>query len=117
MNVSDRPARQERRRCVTPCFGSGRHEDAVCHAGVEMHVVVERRTEAVADETPPSLGREALGGLAAAVTPQAVIRVHSISSRKILVTAATARGRSARKPRSRFGTEITHCRTGTGGMT
>ena len=30
---------------------------------------------------------------------------------------ATARGRSARKPRNRFGTEITHCRTGPDGMT
>jgi hypothetical protein len=29
----------------------------------------------------------------------------------------TALGRSARKQRNRFGTEITHCRTGTGGMT
>ena len=64
---------------------------------------------------PPSLGRAALGVSAAAVTPEAVIRVRSISSRKILVTAATARGRSASMPRSRFGTEITHCRTGTGG--
>jgi hypothetical protein len=36
---------------------------------------------------------------------------------KILVRAATALGRSARKQRNRFGTEITHCRTGTGGMT
>jgi hypothetical protein len=39
------------------------------------------------------------------------------------VRAATASGRPARKQRSRqrerlrFGTEITHCRTGTGGMT
>jgi hypothetical protein len=33
------------------------------------------------------------------------------------VRAATALGRSARKQRNRFGTEITHCRTGTGGMT
>ena len=82
-----------------------------------MHVVVERRAEAVAGEMPPSLGREALGVAAAAVTPEAVIRVRSIASRKIFVRAATARGRSARKPRNRFGTEITHCRTGTGGMT
>ena len=66
----------------------------------EVDVVVERRTEAVAGEMPPSLGREARGVSAAAVTPEAVIRVRSISSRKILVTAATARGRSARKPRS-----------------
>jgi hypothetical protein len=36
---------------------------------------------------------------------------------KILVRAATALGRSARKQRNSFGTEITHCRTGTGGMT
>ncbi len=36
---------------------------------------------------------------------------------KIFVSAATALGRSARKPRSRLGTEITHSRTGTGGMT
>ena len=44
-----------------------------------MHVVVERRAEAVAGEMPPSLGREALGVSAAAVTPEAVIRVRSIS--------------------------------------
>ena len=41
----------------------------------------------------------------------------SISSMKILVRAATALGRSARKQRNRFGTEITHCRTGARGMT
>jgi hypothetical protein len=33
------------------------------------------------------------------------------------VRAATAGGRSARKRRNRLGTEITHCRTGTGGIT
>ena len=32
-------------------------------------------------------------------------------------SAVTACGRSAKIPRSRFGTEITHCRMGTGGMT
>ena len=32
--------RQERRRCVQARFGSSRHEDAVGHARVEMHVVV-----------------------------------------------------------------------------
>jgi hypothetical protein len=36
--------------------------------------------------------------------------------REPTVLAATALGRSARKQRSRFGTEITHCRTGTGGI-
>jgi hypothetical protein len=49
--------------------------------------------------------------------PAAVQSSRSISSMKILVRAATALGRSARKQRNRFGTEITHCRTGTGGMT
>ena len=33
------------------------------------------------------------------------------------VRAVTVAGRSARTPGRRFGTEITHCRTGTGGMT
>ena len=36
----DWPGRQERRRCVQARFGSSRHEDAVGHARVEMHVVV-----------------------------------------------------------------------------
>ena len=94
-----------------------RHEDTVGDAGVQVHVVVERRAEAVAGEMPPSLGREALGVSAAAVTPEAVIRVRSISARKIFVRALTAAGRSASMPRRRLGTEITHCRTGTGGMT
>ena len=43
----DWPGRQERRRGVTPCMVSSRHEDAVGHAGVQVHVVVERRAEAV----------------------------------------------------------------------
>jgi hypothetical protein len=41
--------RQERRRCVQARFGSSRHEDAVGHARVEMHVVVERRAEVHGD--------------------------------------------------------------------
>jgi hypothetical protein len=45
------------------------------------------------------------------------VAIDSISARKIRARAVTAAGRSARKPRSRLGTEITHCRTGTGGMT
>jgi hypothetical protein len=36
---------------------------------------------------------------------------------QILVTAATALGRSPRNPRSRLGSEITYCRKGTGGIT
>jgi hypothetical protein len=43
------PGQQERRRCVTPCMVSSRHEDAVGNARVEMHVVIERRAEAVAE--------------------------------------------------------------------
>ena len=40
MDVSDRPGRQECRRSVTPCVGRSRHEDAVGHAGVQVHMVV-----------------------------------------------------------------------------
>jgi hypothetical protein len=43
----DWPGRQERWRSVTPCLVSSRLEDAVGHAGVQVHVMVERRTEAV----------------------------------------------------------------------
>ena len=84
------PRRQERRRGVTACFGSSRHEDAVGDAGVEVHVVVERRAETVAGEMPPSRERDALSVSAAAVTPDAASRSRSISSRKIFVSAATA---------------------------
>ena len=42
MNGSDWPGRRERRRGVTRCFGGSRHEDAVGHACVQVHVVVER---------------------------------------------------------------------------
>ena len=80
-------------------------------------MMVERRAEAVAGEMPPNRGRADAGVAASLVTPAAAHSSRSISSRKISVRAATAGGRSARKPRKRFGTEITHCRTGTGGMT
>ena len=66
---------------------------------------------------PPSRGQAALGMSASGVPPDAASGSRSISVKKIFVSAATAQGRSARKPRSRFGTEITDCRTGTGGMT
>jgi hypothetical protein len=68
-------------------------------------------------EMPPSRGRADAGVVASLVTPAAAHSSRSIPSRKIFVRAATAGGRWAGKPRSRFGTEITHCRTGTGGMT
>ena len=44
---------------------------------------------------PPSRGRDALGVLAASATPAAAHSSLSTSSRKIFVSAATARGRSA----------------------
>ena len=68
-------------------------------------------------DRPPSRGRADAGVLAAGLKPDAASRSRSISARKIFVSAATARGRSARNRRNRLGTEITHCRTGTGGMT
>ena len=42
VDLSDRPGRQERRRGVAACLVSSRHEDAVGHAGMQVHVVVER---------------------------------------------------------------------------
>ena len=68
-------------------------------------------------EMPPSRGRADAGVAASLMTPAAAHSSRSISSRKIFVSAATAGGRSASMPRNRFGTEITHCRTGTGGTT
>jgi hypothetical protein len=65
----------------------------------------------------PSRGHAAVGVLTASVTPAAAHSSRSISSRKIFVRAFTAAGRSASMPRRRLGTEITHCRTGTGGIT
>ena len=58
MDVSDWPDRQERRRGVTRCFGGSRHEDAVGHACVQVHVVVERGAEAVQEgaATEPRAG-------------------------------------------------------------
>ena len=67
-------------------------------------------------ETAPSRGRRD-GRAAASGTATAAPSHRSISSRKIRFQAVTAAGRSARMPRKRFGTEITHCLTGTGGMT
>ena len=69
------------------------------------------------NETAPSLGCADDGAFSARDTPAASQSSRSISSRKIVVSAVTASGRSARNKRSRLGTEITHCRTGTGGMT
>ena len=65
-------------------------------------------------EMPPSRGRVALGMSASGSPPASASRSRSISSRKVFVSALTARGRSASMPRKRLGTEITHCRTGTG---
>jgi hypothetical protein len=68
----------ERRRCVTPCLGSSRHKDAVCHAGVEVDMMVERRTEALqeGDGAESRAGcRSALTGLSGPHTAGTIRRV------------------------------------------
>ena len=112
----DRAGWQERRRRVVRRPGSRRHEDTVGDAGVQMHVAVEGGAEAVqeGDGAEPRAG----GGR------RVGCRCHACGSaeqpldlgKKVFVRAATVSGRSARKQRSRFGTEITHCRTGTVGI-
>jgi hypothetical protein len=47
IGLGDWPSRQERRRGVAARFGSSRYENAVGDAGVQVHVVIERRSEAV----------------------------------------------------------------------
>jgi len=70
MDLSDRPRWQERRRGVTACFVRGRHVDAVGRARAEVHMVVERRAEAVQEgDRLPSRGRADAG--ASLVTPAA----------------------------------------------
>ena len=61
----DRPGRQERRRGVAACSISSRHEHAVGHAGVEVDMMVERRTEAVqkGDAAEPRAGGCGGGGI------------------------------------------------------
>jgi len=53
----NRPGWQERRQCVTPCMVGSRHEDTVGDAGVQVHVVGERRdgSGAVGKHAPKSL--------------------------------------------------------------
>ena len=65
MDVSDWPGRQERRRGVTRCFGDSRHEDTVGCTHVQVHVVVDRRAEAVqeGDGAEPRAGG-CVGGFA-----------------------------------------------------
>jgi arylsulfatase A len=45
IGLHDRPRWDERRRSITRRCGSSRHEDAIGHAHMEMHVVVERGAE------------------------------------------------------------------------
>jgi hypothetical protein len=47
IGLVDRAGGQERRRGAAACSASSRHEDAVGCAHVQVHVVVERRAEAV----------------------------------------------------------------------
>ena len=81
-----------------------------------MHVAVERRAKAV-QEGDAAEPRAALGMTASGIPRDVPSSSRWISAMKIFVRAETAAGRSASMPRSRFGPEITHCRTGTGGMT
>jgi hypothetical protein len=112
--LSDGSAARER---AAPASGGCLGPESSSLDRMQVHVVIERRAKAVAGEMPPSRGRDARGISASGAPPVATSRCCSISARKIFVSAAIALWRSARKPRNRFGTEITHCRTGTGGMT
>jgi len=47
IGLVDRSGRQEHGRGVAPCVVGSRHEDAFGCAHVQVHVVVERRAEAV----------------------------------------------------------------------
>ena len=47
ISLSNWPHGQERRRAAAACYANSRHEDAVGCTHVQMHVVVQRRAEAV----------------------------------------------------------------------
>ena len=117
IGLCDRAGRQERRRSVAACFVGSRHEDTVGDAGVQMHMVVERRAEAMqeGDAAEPRAGGCGSVGVRRRACGSAEQSLDLI--KKDLREGGDGSGRSARKPRNRFGTEITHCRTGTGGMT
>ena len=97
-------------------FLNGR-EEAVGYAGVQVDVAVEGGAEAVeeGDGADPRCGGKT--GAAVRQRAESISYQPLDSSRKVRVRAVTAVGRSARKTRRRFGTKITHCRTGTGGIT
>jgi hypothetical protein len=64
IGLGDRMGRQERRWGITPCSVSSRHEHAIGDARVKMHVVVERRAEAVQEgdgDEPRACGCEGVG--------------------------------------------------------
>jgi hypothetical protein len=63
IGLVDRSGRHKRRRCVTPCFGSSRHEDAVGDASMQVNMVVERRTEAVQKGDAAELRASGGGGV------------------------------------------------------
>ena len=64
----------------------------------------------------PMRGRLVSAVAGAAAGPAASRTSRSTSLMKIVVGAQVASDRSARNHRSRFGTEMTHWQTGTGGM-
>jgi len=58
VSLGDWPRWQERRRGVRACFGRSWHEDTVGCAHMQMHIMVERRSEAVqkGDAAEPRAG-------------------------------------------------------------
>ena len=58
VSLGDWPRWQERRRGVSACFGSSWHEDTVGCAHMQMHMMVEHRSEAMqeGDATEPRAG-------------------------------------------------------------
>ncbi len=67
----DWPGRQERRRGVTACLVSSRHAKTVGHARAQVHVLVERRAEAVeeGDAAEPLAGGSPYVGIRGAICP------------------------------------------------
>ena len=71
-----------------------------------------------ADHGEPLKGEGGPGAVSEKMLKTPKIAWHvAVDECDLFVSTATAWGRSASMPRNRFGTEITHCRTGTGGMT
>ena len=111
--LADIPDRHRRHGPPEPVVG--RRHSWIVSRRQTVPVLPRRRHEI--GKPIEELKRREFDNAARAGTPAAAPSSLSISARKIFVSALTAAGRSASMPRNRFGTEITHCRTGIGGMT